>query len=213
MSSKLITLLVLALAINPTRADIDFTPVVHEYKAEGFTYRQLRFKKDEGTVTLSPPQQWAVRGGKDRVQLSPPNKHLVEATIQAVPLAAPQRFDEAAMKAFEEQIIRGAPPGSESVQLIKREENPVVIGQNLSFGLVISYQLLGQTFQRSMIFVNCPDQQLIFRFSAPKADFETFNSDFRRSLSSWQTSEPAPSAANKSEPKVASNQLLPVSVR
>jgi hypothetical protein len=179
-------LLLLALTTLQAGAEIDFTPTETEYSAEGFTYRKITLKDGEGRVNFTPPHHWVVRGDKDRMQLTSPNKSFVEATIQGVPLSALQRFDEAAVKAFEEQAIRAAPPGSQSVQIVKREENPVVMGQNLSFGVVISYQALGQTFQRSIVVVNCPDTQLILRFTAPKADYDTFNSDFRRSIGSWE---------------------------
>lgn len=185
-------LVVLSLIIPQAGAEIDFTPTETEYSAEGFTFRQVTLKAGDGKVTFTPPHHWVVRGDTDRMQLTSPDKSFIEATIQAVPLSAPQQFDEAAVKAFEEQVLRAAPPGSQSVQIVKREENPVVMGGNLSFGVVISYQALGQTFQRSMVVVNCPNTQLILRFTAPKADYDTFNSDFRRSLSSWEwISKPA----------------------
>jgi hypothetical protein len=186
MSPRLYILLFLALSIHAARAAIDFTPTVKEYSAEGFTYRQLTFKNDEGGATLNPPQKWLIRGGKDQLQLSPPDKSFVEMTIQTRPLPAPQSFDEASVKAFEQLATREIPPGSQSIQLLKREENPVALDKDLSLEFVISYQVLGQTFQRSVIFVNSADQQLIFRFTAPKADFVALKGEFLRSINSWQ---------------------------
>jgi len=179
-------LLALALTIPQAGAEIDFTPTETEYSAEGFTYRQVTLKDGEGRVIFTPPHHWVVRGNKDRMQLTSPDKSFAEATIQAVPLSASQPFDEAAERAFEEQVIRAAPPGSQSVQIVKREQNPIVMAQHLSYGVVISYQALGQTFHRSMVFVNCPGAQLILRFTAPKADFDALNADFVRSMTSWQ---------------------------
>jgi hypothetical protein len=40
-----------------------------------------------------------------------------------------------------------------------------------------------------VIFVNCSDKQLVFRFSAPKSVFENLNKAFRRSIYSWQLTE------------------------
>jgi hypothetical protein len=195
MSSRILTLLFLAIAINSASADTDFTPVVKEYTAEGFTYRQLLFKNDKGSVTFTPPQNWTIRGSKDRLQLSPPANSFVEAIIRAAPPSVSPRFDENGLKVLAEQVMREVPAGAQAVQLIKREENPVLMGQNLSYEFVISFQTLGQLFQRSAIFVNCADQQLVFRFTAPKADFEQFNPDFRRSIASWQWIERAATGA------------------
>lgn len=194
MFKKLTTLLFFAIGIASARAAIDFTPMLKEYTAQGFTYRQVTFKNDQGSVTFSPPQGWIIRGSKDRLQLNPPNKNFIEAIIQAAPLGALPQFNEATLKALEQQVLREAPAGSQAPQIIKREENPVVMGRNLSFEFVLSYQTLGQIFQKSVIFVNCADQQLVFRFTAPKAEFDKFNTDLRRSIASWQWIEPSPSA-------------------
>ena len=192
MFSKISILLLLTVAISAASAAIDFTPTLKEYSAQGFTYRQVRFKNGQGSVTLVPPQGWTISGGADGLQLRPPNNNFAEGMIRALPLQAPRPFDEVAVKALQERIISEAPPGSQSVQFVKSQENPVRIDQNPSFEFVISYRALGKTFQRSVIFVNCPDTQLILRFTAPKTDFDMFHRDFLRSVSSWQwIKEPA----------------------
>ena len=66
------------------------------------------------------------------------------------------------------------------------------MAQNPSVQFVISYVTLGQTFQRSVIFINTPDTQLVFRLTAPKADFNALDDVFRRSISSWQWTETKP---------------------
>ena len=178
--------LFLAVTIHFAGAQIDFTPEVNEYTAQGFTHRELTFKHDKGTVTFDAPQKWLVRGDKAHLRLSPPDKNFVEASIQTTPMAVPPRFDEQSLKALEERVLREAPNGAQSVQIVRRLENPVAVGSNPSFEFVVSYQALGYTFQRSVLFVNCPDQQLTMRFTAPKADFDTFNGHFRVSISSWR---------------------------
>lgn len=195
MLSKIFaTLLFLAMPIQWVCAEIDFTPEVKEYTAQGFTHRELTFKHDKGTLTFEAPQKWLVRGDKARLRLSPPDKNFVEAIVQAAP-SVPPRFDEQSLKVLEEQVLRGVPSGAQSVQTVRRMENPVAIGANPSFEFVISYQTLGHTFQRSVVFVNCPDQQVTFRFTAPKADFDLFNAEFRRGISSWHwVNEPAATA-------------------
>lgn len=189
-------LLFLAVTIHPAGAEIDFTPEVKEYTAEGFTHRELTFKHDKGTVTFGPPQKWLVRGDKAQLRLGPPDKNFVEAIIQAAPSAVSPSFDEQSLKALEQQVLREAPSGALSVQIVKRMENPVVVGSYRSFEFVLSYQTLGRPFQRSVLFLNCPDQQVTVQFTAPKPDFETFNGDLHRSMSSWQwINEPAAAAA------------------
>lgn len=187
-------LLLLAVAINSTNGSIDFTPTVKEYTREGMIYRQVSFKDEKGTITFMPPPGWTLRGAKDRLQLSPPGTKFAEASIEGQPPTAAKAFDEPTLKALEQQVLAEAPSGSQSVKLLKREENPILLEQNLSFEFVITYQALGQNFQRSVIFVRMPTTQLIFRLSAPKAEFEALNQTFRRSITSWHWLEPAPAA-------------------
>jgi hypothetical protein len=73
-----------------------------------------------------------------------------------------------------------------------QQENPVIINGNLSYEFVVSYQALGKTFLRSVIVVACPNAQLVFRFTAPKSDFENLNRSFRQSIYTWQWTEPEP---------------------
>ena len=105
------------------------------------------------------------------------------------------QFDEVAVKALEQQVLAGLPAGSQGATVVSRQENIILLYQNLSYQFVVSYQALGQIFYRSVIFVNCPDQQLVFRFSAPKAVFDNLNRSFRQSLYSWTWAEPSKTAA------------------
>lgn len=176
-------------------AAIDLTPSPTEYQAEGITIQQLIFTDGKSRVRYEPPQQWTYRGDTSRLQLQPPGQSFAEGMIQAAPALGAKAFDETTVKALEAQVMKTVPPGSQGVTMISRQENPVTLNQNLSYEFVVSYQTLGQTFQRSVIFVNCPDTQLVFRFTAPKAAFENLNSAFRRSIYSWQWAEPAATAA------------------
>jgi hypothetical protein len=189
MSPRISILLFLAFTMRAASAAIDLTPTVAEYSSQGFTYRRVTLKQDAGTITFVPPDNWEVRGGKDRLQLQPPNKPLVEATITATTLPAPRPFDEATVRALEQQILAEAPPGSQP-QVLSREENPIAMGQYLSLEVVISYHALGRIFQKSVIFVHAANTQLIFRFTAPREDFAMLNSSFRRCIGSWQWIEP-----------------------
>lgn len=105
------------------------------------------------------------------------------------------QFDEATLKMLEHQVLSTLPVGSQGITMVSRQENTILLDHNLSYEFVVSYKTLGQTFSRSVIFVNCPDQQLVFRFSAPKAAFDNLNSAFRQSLCSWQWTDATPSDA------------------
>jgi hypothetical protein len=186
MRSRLFILALLQFAaLTPVRAQIDFKPLVREYTAGGFVHRELTFKSEKATVTFAPPAKWSIRGESSRFRMSPPNKDLVEVSIQNLVGPMPPSFDEAGLAALEQLALREAPPGSQSVQVASRGANTIVIGPNPSFEFAITYQTLGQTFQKSVIFVGGP-VPLLVQFAAPKADYGKLDGEFRQSICSWQ---------------------------
>lgn len=202
------TLLLLAAITGSARAAIDFTPSINEYTGEGIVYRKVTFKNDEGSIVYLPPNGWHIRGGKDQAQLTPPRTKFGEAIIQARPLPSPQPFDDATAQALERQVLQQAPPNSQGVEILKREQNPVLMNQYLSFEVVIAYQTLGYAFQRSVLFIHSPNAELIFQFSAPKAEFAAFNDAFHRSIGTWQWVEARP-AQNPAVPAPAATTQPP----
>jgi hypothetical protein len=200
MIRKYLFLLALT-AVLPTvaTAAIDLTPTPAEYTAEGVTIQQLIFKDGKRRISYEPPRQWTYRGDASRLQFLPPEQNFAEGVIQLAPPLRTPGFDEATVKALEAQVINSLPAGSQGATVLSRQANPVVLNQNMSYEFVVSYQTLGQTFHRSVIFVNCPEMQLLFRFTGPKAVFENLNGAFRRSIYSWRATEPpaAPVTASK----------------
>jgi hypothetical protein len=181
--------------ISTAQATIDFTPTVNRYQSEGAEYSSVSFKDDKRSVSIVLPRQWSCRGDSSRLQVTPPNQNLAEGVLQSVPTKGVLRFDEATVKTLEQQVLATLPAGTQGATVVSRQENTIMLNQNVSYEFVVSYQTLGQIFYRSVIFVNCPDQQLVFRFSAPKAVFDNLNRAFHQSLYSWQWTEPSPNAA------------------
>lgn len=181
--------LVIALVL-PARAALDLTPTERTFIGQGVPYRQLLFKDDKRTFSMDLPAGWTFRGGATRLQLTPPDKNFADGVIEVMPLPAPQLMDDAAMHRIEQQALAAVPPGSQKILVTERNRNAVVLGGNESFEVVLSYQALGQTFWRSTVVVNFPESLLLFRLTAPKADFGSLNEAFRRSLLSWQLARP-----------------------
>ena len=190
MKSLVVAVLLFAAAVS-ARADVDFTPTVSRYFNEGAEYSNASFKDDKRSVTIILPRLWTCRGDSARLQLRPPNQNFAEGVIEAVQTKGVMPFDEANLKALEQQVLNSVPAGGQHVTLVSQQANPIILDQNLSYEFVVAYQTLGQTFQRSVIFVNCPGKQLIFRFSAPKSVFDDLFRSFRQSLTSWNWSDPS----------------------
>lgn len=176
-------------------AAVDLTPFPREYVEEGVRVVEVTLQANPGTVRYFPPREWSVTGSKDRLQVTPREKNFSEGLILAAPLPEPRPLDEATRQAFEQQVLATLPAGSQKVEVVLREENTVILNGHHSYQVVVAYHTLGQDFLRSSILVHYPHTQLVFRFSAPKTDFEALNKAFRRSISSWNWTEPAGQAA------------------
>ena len=187
---SIVTLLLITVCAG--RASIDFTPVVEEYTSQGFVYRKVTLKEEKGVIKFVLPFGWSVRGGKELLQLIPPNQNLAEATISATPLSGSAPFDDAAIEELKQKVLREAPPASQSPQLVSSTLNPVPMAPYPSVEIVISYMALGRTFQKGVILVQADDTQLAFRLTAPKQEFNGLSQLFRQSISSWQWRQPKP---------------------
>ncbi len=167
-------------------AGLDLTPSTTQYTEDGTTYRVVSFKDGDGVVKFFPPEGWMVRGQQARLQLTPPLKSLSEAVVEVTPLVAPQPLDEGVIAAFRQGVLAGLPPGSINSKIISEAPNTLMPGGKPSVEILISYQLWGKGFQRSVLLVNGPHEHLVFRFTATKEDFNLLHNAFRRSVASWQ---------------------------
>jgi hypothetical protein len=202
MKQRLIVGLLLPLIAATSAAALDLTPAVSEYTAEGITFRQLTFKDGKRQAAYEPPRLWSCRGSGNSLQLTPPKAERADAIIQVVEAKTVPKLDEKTIGALREQSLRSVPPGSQAVTVVSEEQNPVSLENNASFGITLSYQALGETFIRSIVFVNLPESQLSFRVTARKADFDAVQRPFRSSIYSWHWVEPssAKSLAQKDQP-------------
>ena len=181
-------LLLLICFARVAEAGLDFTAKRTEYVNEGIIYQQLSFKDGTRAVSLDLPSRWTPRGSAARLQLIPPDAKFAEASIEATPLETPlPAWDEQALQALRHRALSAVPPGSQSVEIVGEQQNSIVIGgTHGGFEVVVAYKTLGETFRRSIVFVNLPHAQLIFRFTAPEEDFGRLNGTFQRAVRSWQ---------------------------
>jgi hypothetical protein len=182
------------------RAALDLTPEVSEYTAEGTKFQQLSFHEDKQRIEYEPPQGWSFDGGAAEIRLKPPKKNFAEATISTSSLNKPQPLDENVRAALKEKFLASVPAGSQFVKLEQEIESPIRLNDSPTLEIIVSYQLMGEKFFRSALFANVRDNQMTFRCSARKDDFERVHQEFRSSLLSWHWVEPAQQAAQPASP-------------
>lgn len=172
-------------ALIDNASALDLTPFPRHFSSDGFTYTELVLKSATGDMSFSLPPKWSYRGGASELRLTPPDKPFAEAVIEAAPL--PQPFTESpSQQAAVQRAIAGLPPGCQSVELVATLNNSLLLTNSGSYEVIVSYKTLGETFERSVIFVNTSDTAFMFRFTARKADFESLNRVFRRTLGTWR---------------------------
>ena len=196
---RILLTFILAVSVATARAAIDLTAVPRETTFEGFTFKELLFKDGPGQIVYQLPNKWTYRAGAGEVRLTPPDSPDAEALIQAVALPGPLPLDGKAIEAAKQQLLSNVPPGSQMVVLVKEEPNTVPLNGHPTYEIVVSYQVIGQTFLRSCLISNVGETQLRFRFTARKSDYEKVYPAFRSSILSWQWIERSPATVAESK--------------
>ena len=175
---------------------IQFSGTPEEFFGEGILYRRLHFKDGARPVTYYPPNGWKCVLIDNRLRLTPNDVNLAEAQIESVPLEKAIVLDDKCVAILTEQAFVGLPAGSQQATLVKQEQNALPFNNHPNLETIVAYKLPGETCQRAMLVVLTPNNQIIFRFSARKADFDALYRAFRSSIASWEWQpEPAVAAA------------------
>ena len=179
-------LLLLAASASSGWCGIDFTPGIGERVLEGIKFNELYFHENGRQISYEQPRGWSYTGDSSHIRFIPPNVPQAFGEMAQAPLSAPQNFDEPTMKLLQERVLQSAPPDSHDVTVLAAEKNPLMINAHETFEVTVAYQLYGEQYRRSMLFMNLPDTQLAFSFVSRKADFDKLHQAFRGSLCSLQ---------------------------
>jgi hypothetical protein len=175
-----------AFFIASARAELQLTPKVVEYKADGAILKHLEFSDGGKTVTYQSPRGWDCTGSASQLTLRPPNKAQVEATVTRVPLSQPGSFDEESLKKLVSDAVALVPKGSENVSVVSQEKNPLLIQGKETFLITLSYTFFGQKYGRSILFLNRGNEQIRSQLTCRAADFDELHRAFFHSQLSWQ---------------------------
>jgi|ERR1043166_422620 hypothetical protein len=175
-----------ALFVTTLRAELQLTPKVVEYKADGATLKHLEFSDAGKTITYQSPRGWDFTGSSTQLTLRPRDKTQVEATISRVALSQPANFDEESLKKLVGEAVMLVPRGGEKVTVVSQEKNSVLIQGRETFLITLSYMFFGQEYRRSILFLNRGNEQIRSQLTCRAADFDQLHSAFLHSQLSWQ---------------------------
>jgi len=179
-------LLLFGASVSSGWCGIDFTPGIGERVLEGIRFTELYFHENGRQISYEQPRGWTYTGDSSRIRFIPPNLQQAFGEMAQAPLPTPQNFDEPTMKLLQERVPQSVPPDSRDVSVVAAEKNPLMINQHDTFEVTVAYQLYGEQYRRSMLFMNLPDTQLTFSFVSRKVDFDKLHQAFRGSLCSLQ---------------------------
>jgi hypothetical protein len=186
MVRPLIRSLVGCLLITSAQAELDLTPKPSRYELDGVTFKQLAFSDGSKTVTYTPPRGWDYSGNTALLTLQPPGNGQAEARISKVTLSQPSSFEEETVKTLVKEMMASAPDGSTNVQLVSQEKNPLMIERKETLLIILSYDLYGGAYNRSILFLNRGKEQIRFQLTSRQADFKELQKAFLGSQYSWQ---------------------------
>ncbi|MEY2488517.1 MAG: hypothetical protein QOC70_459 [Verrucomicrobiota bacterium] len=175
-----------ACLVAAAHAELQLTPKVSEYKADGATLKRLEFSDGGKTVTYQSPRGWEYSGSATQLTLRPPIKPQAEAIITRVPLSQPGSFDEDSLKKLVSDAVALAPKDSENIRVVSQQRNPLMIQSKETFLITLSYTFYGQKYGRSILFLNRGNEQIRFQLTCRGADFEELHREFLRSQYTWQ---------------------------
>ncbi|PZR79099.1 MAG: hypothetical protein DLM52_01755 [Chthoniobacterales bacterium] len=176
-----------ALIVGLARADLQLTPRKSEYELEGIKLDRLAFPGTSGKdPTYQQPPGWTYSGSASKLSLYPPGNSQAEARISLVALSERADFGEEGLKKLIAAAMACAPKDGTAVAVISTDRNPIKISGKETFRVLLRYNLFGQVFKRSVIFLNRERDQIRFEFAARDSDFDTLEQAFRSSLCTWR---------------------------
>ena len=186
MVPSLRLLLVGALFAASARADLQLSPKISESWVDGAKIKFLAFSDGSGKdVTYGPPTGWEYFGSSKKLTLRPPRTPQADGTIIRINLSQPAVFDDETMKKLTAEVLASVPEGSTNVTLVSQEKNPLLIARKETFLVIVSYIFYGETYERSMMFLNRGNEQVRFQFVSHAVDFKDLQAAFQHSQSTW----------------------------
>ena len=186
MKAKLLGLAIALTLLSPAFAAIDFTPTAGEWVMEGIKSPLLYFHDNDQKVSYVQPGGWTYTGDSTRIKFMPPNVPQAFGEMGQAPLPAPQNIDDPTTKLLQDKVIHSLSGESHDAVVVVAEKNPLMINGHETFEVIVEYQLYGERYRQSVLFLNLSDTQLTFRFVSRKPDFEKLHQAFRGSLCSLQ---------------------------
>jgi hypothetical protein len=168
------------------RAELHLNPRPATYEVDGVKLSKVIFTDGNNEITYVPPRGWECTGSSSELMLRPKDKCQAEAIITKLPLPQESVFDETTTKNLIKEAMDSIPPASSNVQLTGQNLNPVLINKKETFLVTMSYTLYGDTYGRSVMYMNRGKERIRFQLVSRLSDFKELQHAFQQSHFTWQ---------------------------
>ena len=168
-------------------ASLDLSPQQETFDLDGMKMSQLAFNTGgKARATYQPPFAWKCSGGRDYLELHPDGMAQVKARVSKSPASPEVTFDAAGCKRLTEKVITSLPEGSDQIEVLAEELNPLQIDGKRTFLVELSYVYYGERFACYSLFLDRVPEMLTFRLNCRESNYQALRAEFHRSLYSWQ---------------------------
>lgn len=189
-------LALLAVVIVPSVFAIDFSPQYADSVQDGFPVRRMYFSEGSQRIYLALPKDWRVSGNSQGGVFTPGDIPQATITLENSALNGQVAFDEKGLETYRQAVKALIPTGATEAQIEFERTNEIGINGWTSFEMEVTYHQFGQTFSKSVLFINLDQKrQLRFRVDARKENFEKVYGQARAALGSWYAPPPEFEAA------------------
>jgi len=174
------------LSTTVLQAELRLTPTIDEYELDGVKLKQLAFRDGDRKITYQFPYGWDYSGTATQLTLHPHNRTAAEATIIRISRLDQSQFNDETLKKLVAESIDLVPKGSRNVVVETQQKTPLRIGPRETFLVVLSYNLFGNNYNRSILFINRGSEQVRCQLTCRSVDFTELQKAFLGSQYSWR---------------------------
>lgn len=178
---------VFLLTVGSVSAQIDLTPKDTFYEVEGIRVPNVSFRNGAKEVTYSPPGDWVLSGGGQKLSLTPKDKIQAGATISVLATREPApAATEENLKLYTEVASKLLPTDATKIEVIEAIVCPLQISGRSMVEVTLAYVFFGQQFRMNLLFMPREKEELRFQVVARTSDYPELFKAFRASLFSMQ---------------------------
>ena len=169
------------------QAQIDLTPKDSFYEVEGIRVPNVTFHEKTKPISYTPPANWTLVGGGNKLTLTPKDAVQAGATIETVAAQAPiPGAGSESVKSYTEMVLGMVPKEATKVEVVEAVMCPMRISGKAMIEVTVAYSFFGQPFRMNVLIMPRETELLRFQFLARSSDYPALFKNFRGSLFSMQ---------------------------